>query len=56
MQIIAFGYALDNDVKHMPLAVLDQDRTVESRRIVERLENTTTFRFVGTVDSPEALA
>ncbi len=47
VEMIAFGYALDNDVKHMPLVVLDEDRTQESRLMVHRLENTQTFHVVG---------
>lgn len=56
VEMIAFGYALDNDVKHMPLIVLDEDRTQESRVIIQRLENTQTFRFVGEVWSVDELA
>ena len=56
VEMIAFGYALDNDVKHMPLIVLDEDRTQESRLIVQRLENTKTFRFTGEVWSVDELA
>ncbi len=47
LQMIAFGYALDNDVKHMAMVVLNEDRTAESRRMVERFVNTQTFRVVG---------
>ncbi|HEU5071958.1 MAG TPA: ABC transporter permease [Verrucomicrobiae bacterium] len=49
LQIIAFGYALDNDVKHMATVLLDQDRSVESRQLVEDFKNTSTFRIVGEV-------
>ena len=38
VEMIAFGYALDNDVKHMPMAILNEDRTVESRRFLDRLK------------------
>ena len=31
IQLIAFGFALDTDVKHMATVVLDEDRTAESR-------------------------
>src|SRR5258708_13995860 len=44
IEMIAFGYALDNVVKHMATIVLDEERTVESRQLVERLVNTQTFR------------
>ncbi len=56
MEMIAFGYALDNDVKNMPLVVLDEDRTRESREIVERMESTKTFRVVGEALSVSELA
>ena len=32
VEMIAFGYALDTDVKHMAMVVLNEDRTVESRQ------------------------
>lgn len=56
LQIIAFGFALDTDVKHMALAVYDEDRTRESRQFVEQLVNTKTFRVVRHVESADALA
>ncbi|MEY2409766.1 MAG: drug efflux transport system permease protein ybhF [Verrucomicrobiota bacterium] len=49
IEMIAFGYALDNDVKHMSTVILDEDRTVESRQLVDRFVNTETFRVVGEV-------
>src|ERR1700761_1431309 len=56
VEMIAFGYALDNDVKHMAMVVLNEDRTVESRQLVERFVNTETFRVVGEVQNVEELA
>ena len=47
IEMIAFGYALDNDVKHMAMAILNEDRTVESRQFLDRFVNTETFRIVG---------
>jgi drug efflux transport system permease protein len=47
IEMIAFGYALDNDVKHMAMVVLNEDRSVESRQIVDNFVNTQTFRVVG---------
>ena len=43
IQMIAFGFALDTDEKNVATVVLDEDRTVESRQIVERFVNTGTF-------------
>ena len=56
VQIIAFGYALDNDVKHMATVLLNQDRSTESRQFVEKLENTQTFHVIGEVASVDALS
>jgi ABC-type multidrug transport system permease subunit len=56
VEMIAFGYALDNDVKHMALAVFNEDRTVESRQFLDRFVNTETFRIVSEVGSADALA
>src|SRR5512143_3780467 len=43
LQMIMFGYALDTDVKNVALVILDEDRTTESRQIVDRFINTGTF-------------
>src|SRR2546430_634268 len=56
VQIIAFGFALDMDVRNMPTALLNQDRTLESRQLIDEFVNTETFRIVKVVDSPEELA
>ena len=53
VEMIAFGYALDNDIKNMSLVVLDQDRTVESRQLIDRFANTGTFRVTGEARSLE---
>ena len=56
IEMIAFGYALDNDVKHMAMVVLNEDRTVESRQLIERFVNTETFRVVGEVQSVDEMS
>lgn len=56
VEMIAFGYALDNDVKHMATVVLNEDRTIESRKLLDEMSNTKTFRIVGEVSSVEELA
>jgi ABC-type multidrug transport system permease subunit len=56
IEMIAFGYALDNDVKHMGMVILNEDRTVESRQFLDRFVNTETFRIVGEVQNVEQLA
>ena len=56
IEMIAFGYALDNDVRHMAMVVLNEDRTVESRQLLDRFVNTETFRIVGEVQNVDQLA
>ena len=56
IEMIAFGYALDNDVKHMATVVLDEDRTAASRQLIQRFVNTETFHVVGEVQSVDELA
>src|SRR5437762_11649064 len=56
IEMIAFGYALDNDVKHMGLVILNEDRTAESRQFLDRFVNTETFRIVGEVQDIDPLA
>ncbi len=34
-QLIVFGYAVTNDIEHLPLAVWDQDRSTGSRTLIE---------------------
>jgi ABC-2 type transport system permease protein len=51
VEMIAFGYALDNDVKHMATIVLNEDRTVESRQLIDAFQNTQTFRVIREVNS-----
>lgn len=56
VEMIAFGYALDTNVKHIGTAILDEDRTTESRALVDQFVNTETFRVVGEVGSVSELA
>lgn len=46
VEMIAFGFALDNDVKHMATVVYDEAKTVESRQLIDSFENTQTFHVV----------
>jgi ABC-type multidrug transport system permease subunit len=56
VEMVAFGYALDTDVKHMAMVVFNEDRTVESRQFIDRFVNTETFRVVGEVQSIDEMA
>ncbi|HST29490.1 MAG TPA: ABC transporter permease [Chthoniobacterales bacterium] len=56
VEMVAFGYALDTDVKHMSMLIYNEDRTVESRQFIDRFVNTETFRVVGEVHSIEEMS
>jgi len=56
VEMIAFGYALDTDVKNIATVVFDEDRTEESRQLVKQFENTGTFKVVGEAQSVTELA
>jgi ABC-2 type transport system permease protein len=51
MQLILFGF-IDQTVRNLPTAVVDQGRSYESRLFQERLRATGTFKVVTVTDSP----
>jgi ABC-2 type transport system permease protein len=53
--ILLFGYALSLDVEHLPTAVVDHDRTPESRDLVRRLGATVYFDVVAHPPTTAAL-
>lgn len=53
--LLIFGYALNFDIRHVSLAVQDQDRSTKSRELVSAFVNSGYFSLVGYVDSPDEL-
>ncbi len=51
VQLLALGYAANLDVTHVPLVLVDQDRTAASRALVERFTGAGTFDLVGAEDT-----
>jgi ABC-2 type transport system permease protein len=51
MQMIIFGYAINFDVKHLPMVVLDESRSFDSRELVAKMTASQYFDVVGRVDS-----
>jgi ABC-2 type transport system permease protein len=49
MQLLLFGYAINNDVRHMPTVVYDQDHSSEARDLVQRMVVTGFYDVVGEV-------
>ncbi|HNP73795.1 MAG TPA: ABC transporter permease [Kouleothrix sp.] len=56
MQLILLGYAATSDVRNVPLAVHDQSRTPESRRLVEAFVQSGQFTVVRLAGSEQELA
>ena len=55
VQLLALGYAANLDVAHVPMVLVDQDRTAASRALVERFTGAGTFDLVGAEDGVEAV-
>src|SRR5687767_12756291 len=49
--LLLYGYALNFDIRNVPLAVNDQDRSTKSRELVSAFINSGYFSLVGYVDS-----
>ena len=51
MQLFLLGYSATNDVRNVPLAVLDQSRSAESRALLDSYRAADYFRIAYSVDS-----
>lgn len=51
IMMLLLGYAATTDVRHVPMAVYDQDRSAESRRLLEAFAATDYFQFAYEADS-----
>jgi ABC-2 type transport system permease protein len=56
MQLVLLGYAATTDVRNVPLAVYDQDRSVQSRQLVSAFVQSGQFSVTSYVGSPDDLA
>jgi len=53
--LLLFGYALNFDVKHIPLAVVDQDGSRASRDLVDKFRTTEYFDLKAVLPEPAAI-
>jgi ABC-2 type transport system permease protein len=53
--ILLFGYALSLDVEHIPMIVVDHDRTHKSRDFIRKLDATIYFNVVANLPNTAAL-
>jgi ABC-2 type transport system permease protein len=49
MQLLLFGYAINTDVRHIPMVAYDQDHSAQSRDLIRSLEATTFYDYLGEV-------
>jgi ABC-2 type transport system permease protein len=51
MQTFMFGYAINFDVKHLKMVVLDESRSYDSRELIAKMAISEYFDVIGSVDS-----
>lgn len=55
VQLTMLGYAATTDIKNVPIVVVDGDRSVMSRRLIEQFDASTHFEIVAEEMSPNAV-
>ena len=55
VQLFALGFAANSDVQHVPLLLVDLDRTSGSRRLLDRFVASGRFDLAGTEDAQEGI-
>ncbi|MBX3167713.1 MAG: ABC transporter permease [Candidatus Eremiobacteraeota bacterium] len=55
IQLTLFGYAINTDIKHVPMAVLDYSQTPESRDLIQAFTQTQYFTLKYYAASPEQM-
>jgi len=55
LQLFLFGFAIDTNVRQIPTVVLDESRTQESRRLLERFSSSDVFALKIYARSPEEM-
>lgn len=55
IQLIVFGYVVSTDVRNIRVALLDQSKTLESRRLIDTINANKTFNITHYTDHPEDL-
>ena len=55
VMLFLLGYAATNDVRNIPLAVYDQDKSAESTRLLEAYQAADYFKIAYEVNSPDEL-
>ena len=56
LQLMLFGYAIDTDVRHIPMVVFDQDQSAQSRDFAQGLQATGFYDLKGEVRGYDEIA
>lgn len=56
IQVLVFTFAATFEVKHVPLAIWNEDGTAASRELVRRFTDSNAFALVGNLDNPQAVS
>ncbi len=54
--LVIFGYGFNNEIKNLPMVILDLDQGLHSRGLIRRLENSPFFHFVRAVATEKEMA
>jgi ABC-2 type transport system permease protein len=55
IQMILFGYVVTTDVRDIRMALIDQSRTPDSRRLIDAFDGNPTFRITHVLQNPKEL-
>ncbi|MBP1931442.1 ABC transporter permease [Ammoniphilus resinae] len=55
LMIFLFGYAVNTDVNHLPMGVWDQDKSSQSRELVQQFVNTEYYDYLYQIEGYEEL-
>jgi ABC-2 type transport system permease protein len=55
IQLTVLGYAATTDVKHVPIVIVDPDRSSESRALIARFQASSNFTLVGLLESTDEI-
>lgn len=55
IQLTLFGYAINTDIKHVPIAILDYSHTPESRDLIQAFTQTQYFTLTAWADNPRQM-
>ena len=56
LQLIVLGYAATTDVRHVPMVIVDEDRTPASRTLIDRFANSPYFTVSDVLTSDRPVA